>query len=104
MLHVLALLYHSQSDVETFRAFETKALSIVNTHGGKLVSAFVPQNAQNPDKPDEIHLIEFPDQAAFDAYRNDPKTMALSSERDAIVSNTIVYTSASFVKYDMLDG
>ncbi len=99
MLHVLVLLNHSQCGVDEFRAFESKAIEIIRAHGGRLISAFVPQRQSGQQLPDEIHLIEFSDQQAFDRYRNDPRTLALAGERASIISNSVVYVSDEFVSY-----
>lgn len=99
MLQVLVFLYHADASSEAFRNFEMKALSIVRSHGGKLVTAFVPQKGQHEDVPDEIHLIEFPSQTAFEAYRNDAKTTALARERDSIISKTVIWRSDEFISY-----
>lgn len=99
MYQALVLLYRSNASVEAFRAFERKAIAIVSSHGGELVTAFVPEKGQVPNPPDEIHLIAFPSKKAFDAYRTDPQTMALADERNSVIEKTIIYTSDEIVKY-----
>lgn len=100
MFQVLALLYQRESDVQAFRAFEQDAIAIIRDHGGKLITAFVPESKEGEETPDEIHLIQFPDKPAFHAYQADPRTMALSSRRANVIAKTIVYASDEIVQYD----
>lgn len=100
MFQVLVLLSHDSASVDSFRKFELKALAIVRSHGGRLISAFAPDKAGDENAPDEIHLLEFPSQKAFEAYRVDERTIAMAEERAAIISATRVYTSAEIISYD----
>lgn len=100
MFLVLVLLYQRNSDKKAFRAFEKEAIAIIRDHGGKLITAFVPDKTDDPETPDEIHLIQFPEKPAFHAYQADPRTMALSSQRAQVIARTVVYSSSELVHYN----
>lgn len=100
MYQILALLYQREADNKAFRAFEKEAITIIRDHGGKLITALVPEKKDDQETPDEIHLIQFPDEPAFLAYQADPRTIALSSRRAKVIAKTVVYTSREMVEYD----
>ena len=97
MYQVLVFLTAGDGGIDSLRSFERKALRIIESHGGRLVTAFAPEAHDNAEKPDEVHLLEFPAKRDFLAYRNDPKVTEMASERAAAISNTLVYTSAHIV-------
>ena len=39
----------------------------------------------------ELHIVRFPDEAAYDAYRADPELVALASERAKCISATDIW-------------
>lgn len=41
--------------------------------------------------PDEVHVLEFASQEAFDGYLSDPRRVALAEEGDSAVARTEVY-------------
>jgi hypothetical protein len=43
---------------------------------------------RSPDQPFQIHLIEFPSQAALDAYLADDGRTALAEPRDRAIART----------------
>jgi uncharacterized protein (DUF1330 family) len=72
--------------VEGFEAFDEKAALVMAKHGGRIVSRHRPEPA--PDAPFEIHVVTFPDEEAFAAYRSDPETEELAAEREQVVART----------------
>jgi hypothetical protein len=74
-------------NIADFQAFEAQAFEIMQQHGA------MPPEVRNPtptgpDTPFEIHLLEFPSEAAFDAYRNDTRLRALAGLRDSCIERT----------------
>ncbi len=52
-----------------------------------------PEERRTPGEggpPFELHIVSFPDQAAFEAYGADSETLALRSRRELIVARTDV--------------
>ena len=56
-----------------FDAYETAVLTLLADYGGMLERRLL-----TPDGATEIHLIRFPSDTAFDAYRADARREALS--------------------------
>jgi hypothetical protein len=72
---------------DAFRKFEAKSLAIAARHGGRVVRAIrLSSEAADEDAPYEFHLLEFPSQGAFAAYRNDSDNRALDSERTSVIA------------------
>jgi hypothetical protein len=44
------------------------------------------------DHPDEVHIVTFPDQAAFERYRLDPELAALAESRRKAIRLTTVWS------------
>lgn len=70
-----------------FFEFEKKAILIMKTYGGKLISAIRTQEEET-NLYTEIHTLEFPDRETFQAYRNDKKLLDLSEERKRYIAIT----------------
>lgn len=98
MITIVALL--TIRDAEAFDQFERQAAAIMEDHGGRLDSAFRPNVAdlQTP-AVDEVHVLKFPDHAAFDRYTSDDRLTALAALREKAISQSTVYVSATEVDY-----
>jgi uncharacterized protein (DUF1330 family) len=99
VIHILAMLHAGAEGIESLRDYERKVLPILEEHGGKLLSAFTPRGHDHPECPDEIHLIEFPSDEAFQSYRSDERVAKLSEMRGACISKTVVHVSKEMVSY-----
>lgn len=91
-LVVVAALHVRHGAEDAFARFERQALAILREHGGRLERAVRP--APEAGAPYEIHVLAFPSQSAFDAYRQDPRLAALASLRDSALEKTVVRTGA----------
>ena len=96
---MLALLHAGATGPKGLHHFERKAVRLIQSHGGRILSAFNPRGHERSEIPDEVHLIEFPSDSAFQAYREDPALIALSAEREAAISATTVYVSEQLIPY-----
>jgi uncharacterized protein (DUF1330 family) len=100
VLLIAVHLHAHEGNITALRSFEEEALALVRQFGGELLAAFKPANADNSaDIPDEIHLLRFPSQAAFDAYRNSPETAALAPKRTAAIRKTVIFLSEEIITY-----
>lgn len=72
---------------EQFRAFEDAAFLIMARHGAKVVSVIQTHEATDGG-PHETHVLEFPNNAAFDAYRTDPELVSMAALREACIAKT----------------
>lgn len=69
--------------------YEDQVLSFVAEHGGDVLQRA--RTGGSDGRPHEIQLFYFPDQAALDAYLNDPRRLALTGERDRVVARTELF-------------
>lgn len=99
MVHVLVMLTAGEGGLAALRAYETQVLPVLQAHGGHLLSAFEPQSDGSVPGPDEIHLIEFPSEQAFQAYRNDARVAELADARAQAIGATVLYVSRAMVDY-----
>lgn len=88
ILLVVSLFIHPGQEA-AFRRFETAAVRIMARHGGRIERVIRP--LADPDggpRPHEIHLVSFPSQVQFAAYRADPELAALAPLRTAAIART----------------
>jgi uncharacterized protein (DUF1330 family) len=88
---IVAILIVRRPALEDFRAFERHAAGVMAAHGGRIERAVVTPVAGAPDLVREIHVVTFPDAAAFQAYREDPRLTARAHLREAAVVSTEVF-------------
>jgi hypothetical protein len=69
-----------QAALEAFRLDEAR---LIEAFGGR--HSRVVRMASTPQGLFEYHVISFPDQAGFEAYRSSDEVRAMSARRDAIV-------------------
>jgi uncharacterized protein (DUF1330 family) len=98
MIDVVVLL--KIRDQSLFLEFETKALEILKSYEGKLVSAFEPsQNESSNNNVDEIHCLRFPSMDEFNAYRADAELAKLAHLRSEAIEETEIFVSATHKAY-----
>jgi hypothetical protein len=61
----------TNADIETFEKYEDVALSCLRTYGGSIAL-----RVRSTDNGCETHLVSFPDEAAYQQYKNDPVRVA----------------------------
>jgi uncharacterized protein (DUF1330 family) len=78
--------------IDDFRRFERAAAATIARHGGAIERVVVVRSAEEDELFTEIHLVTFPDDQAFEAYRGDPETVALTAVREAcLVATEILF-------------
>jgi uncharacterized protein (DUF1330 family) len=81
---------------DAFHAYERKAAAIMARHGGTIVQA-----VHIPGEPErEVHVLRFPDAAAFAAYRADADLAALATLRASVISATLVLVGRPGERFD----
>ena len=98
MIQIIALLYAGDGGKEALQAYEHKVMPIFHDHGGRMVSASHATEPREGD-PDEIHVVQFADRAALDAFRADPRLAPLKEERLRAVRDTRLFITDQFVTY-----
>ncbi len=62
----------SNADLALFEDYETQALALLGKYGARLE-----ERLRSTDSASETHLLFFPDEDAFDAFRADPDRAAM---------------------------
>jgi hypothetical protein len=84
-----------RAELAEFRAFERNAQRIMARHGGTIREAILIDDDPAAETVREVHVVSFPDSAAFAAYRADPELVALRPSRErAVVSTELEIGSA----------
>ena len=65
----------SQADLDVFERYEASVLALLPKHRGRLEL-----RVRALDGRSETHLLYFPDEQAFDAFRSDPARLVLADE------------------------
>ena len=92
-------LWIREGRVAEFEAYERKAARIMQQYGGVIERAVRVESGSSSDQPFEVHLVSFPSQSMFDAYRDSAESKALSNEREAVVAKTLVLAGTSGPAY-----
>jgi hypothetical protein len=74
-MHRLVLIDLTHADLEVFEAYEATVLPLVANHGGRLEL-----RVRALDGLSETHLLYFPSEQAFEAYRTDPARVAAQDD------------------------
>ena len=88
MLTLCVLLYAVPGAELELAAYEDQVLALLPAHGASVRSRV---RAQQPRAgPYEVHVLEFPDERALDAYMADPARVARADQRDRAIARTEV--------------
>jgi len=87
---VVAVMVVRRTALAEFRRFEHAAAAILRRHGGAIARTVVEDDGASATLR-EVHVVDFPDPAAFAAYRADPALAALAAVRaDAVIATELV--------------
>lgn len=96
MINILVTL--EVKDFDSLAAFESKAVQVMQFHGGDIIRAF--ESQRNEDgSGQEIHLLEFPNIAAFDEYRSSSLLLEYTELRSKAIDSTVVVISSELKEY-----
>ena len=88
---LVAILTVRQDAIEKFRAFEAHAAEVMKMHGGQLERTVVVAPDGSPELIKEIHVVTFPNEEAFAAYRKDERLAKFAHLREQSVVHTELY-------------
>jgi uncharacterized protein (DUF1330 family) len=85
LLHVT--LHVRRDALDTFREFEHEAARILRKHGGELERVLVMRTVES-EPYREVHVMSFPSEDAYEAYRVSPELAAFLPMRERSVVKT----------------
>ena len=88
MRRLIAVITVRREELAVFRDYEALAAQIMLRHGGELEHAYVIDDGETLR---ELHVVRFPSDAAFDAYRADPELAARAPDRARAVISTEIW-------------
>ena len=88
------LLWAKPGKESALSAYEDQVLGLLADHGGRVLQRgnviADGRDAGYGGQPAEVQFLEFPSDAALDAYMSDSRRQALAAERDAAIARTDV--------------
>ena len=94
MITLTQLVYINPGQEETFEEFESHALPLIERHNGKLLLRMRPGPdsliAGSWEQPDEVHLVQFEEEADFHAYMVDEERRKYLHLREQSIRTTII--------------
>lgn len=97
---IVAILTVRKDALEQFRAFERHAAAVMRAHGGRIERTVVVTPDPAPGRVREIHVVTFPDEAAYRAYRGDARLAEVAHLRAASVLATDMHVGEDGPGYD----
>ena len=88
---LVAILTVRRDAIDKFRTFEAHAAEVMKMHGGQLERTVVVVPDGSPELIKEIHLLTFPNEKAFAAYRKDERLAKFVHLRDQSVVHTELF-------------
>jgi uncharacterized protein (DUF1330 family) len=97
---VLVAILTVRRDARTeFETFERAAARIMRRHGGVIERTIAVRGPTEASTYSEIHVVTFPDDHRFAAYRADPEMLALSDQRARVIVETKVFVGEEGPSY-----
>ena len=88
--YVLVRLWIHEGAEAEFEAYERKVAHIMARYGGVIERAIRISRTSDDEsgEPFEVHVLKFPGQDRYDAYRDDAERRSLGDERARLIAKT----------------
>jgi uncharacterized protein (DUF1330 family) len=87
-LVIVAILTVRDGALQLFREYEIKAAAAMARYGGAIERTFVEEAAYPEQQVREVHVVSFPNRAAFERYRSDAELNGLKELRAVCIART----------------
>lgn len=98
MVYLTQLIYLRDGGAAGFHQFEDLVLPLLAKHGGELIIRLRPDDASHlggaAERPYEVHVVRFADEANLAGYANDPERRAALPLKAAAVRHEVVIRGA----------
>ncbi len=81
------LLWANEGGHEDLVAYEDAVLALMPDHDARVIQR-VRTQGEPLDEPYEVHVLEFPNDEALDAYLADPRRIARADDRDRAIARS----------------
>jgi uncharacterized protein (DUF1330 family) len=82
-----------------YERFENTVAKIIGRHGGAVERRIALEPGGDASRPHEVHIVTFPDRAAFERYRADPEIATLAAQRAEAIQETTYWIGADLVPF-----
>ena len=96
---LVAILTVRREAIDNFRAYEAHAAQVMKKHGGRFERTVVVVPEGSPELMKEIHVVTFPNEQAFAAYRKDERLTEFAHLRDESVVHTELFVGEDGPSY-----
>ena len=96
---LVAILTVRREAIDKFRAYEAHAAQVMKKHGGRFERTVVVVPEGSPELMKEIHVVTFPNEQAFAAYRKDERLTKFAHLRDESVVHTELFVGEDGPRY-----
>jgi antibiotic biosynthesis monooxygenase (ABM) superfamily enzyme len=80
------------NDIAAFEAFERQAAKVMAAYDGRIERAIrISGDGDDGGKPFEVHIVSFPDEFAFQMYRQSLESITLAVARENVISRTVIH-------------
>lgn len=86
---IVSLFIHAGHEAE-FEQFEFATTAIMRHYGGEIERRIGCIDDGDAKLPHEVHIVTFPDEAAFERYRSDPGLRPLAELRARTIRETTI--------------
>lgn len=76
-------------DFKAFESYERKASEVMAEYGGLIIGGYELERNED-DSGIEFHVVSFPSESDFEAYKQDQVMASLANLREQAISKTIV--------------
>lgn len=94
MIYITQLIYIHEGQEQTFHQFEDVAIPLIEKYKGKLLLRLRPSAGQliagELEMPYEVHLVSFPAEEDFDAFKLDKEREQFLHLKDAAVRKMLL--------------
>ncbi len=98
MIQIVTLLSPGDGSLEVRADYFDQANRILLDHGGRMISTSRPP-ASDADSSDVVHIVQFEEQAGFDAFRSDPRHAGLRDLRALAIREARLFFTDQYVTY-----
>jgi uncharacterized protein (DUF1330 family) len=82
-----------------YERFENAVAKVITRHGGAVERRIALEPGGDSARPHEVHILTFPDRAAFERYRTDPEIPTLAAQRAEAIQETTYWIGADLVPF-----